>query len=90
MTDITNWPAASLRTVKLAELMDGSPEQRSVLVDASITDGFFYLDFSGIGDPSIKSLVQNLFPMAREYFDEDIQEKKRFDVEKMGLWETFG
>jgi isopenicillin N synthase-like dioxygenase len=81
---------ASLKTVKLSMLLSGSEEERSILSDASIVDGFFYLDLSGLENRDFLDMVQQLFAIAEEYFEQTLQDKEKFDVHKMKLWETFG
>lgn len=76
---------APLKTVRLRDLHNGSPEEKAMLLAAAKEDGIFYLDFSeDLGEHKLGDLIQDIYHLSQSLFDLELEEKMQYDVDKIG------
>ena len=81
---------ASLRTISLYQLVANSVSEQRALLQASIDDGFFYLDLT---HPTFSSLLNDVdvtFNLAESIFDYPNEIKSLFDVDAISDLKTNG
>jgi isopenicillin N synthase-like dioxygenase len=69
-TDIT---VAPLATISLRALQKRDAQEMTRLYDACATDGFFYLDLSGVG--TLVDDWQNMLSIITRYFEQPLEVK---------------
>lgn len=76
---------ASLKTIHLHDLCRGSPEEKEKLYAAATEDGIFYLDFSeDQNEFDLANLTDDIYSLSRSLFNIGLEEKLRYDVDKIG------
>lgn len=82
--------SAPLRAINLGNLLDGVDEEVEQLVLAAREDGIFYLDFAGHASSLFPGLVDEIHSLSRSLFDLGLEEKLRYDVDKIGMFKLNG
>ena len=85
-----NLPAAQLKTIRLRKLQDGSMSETRELLDAAISDGFFYLDLTDPGEETFLNHVDEMFALSKAIFDLKEIIKLDFDVDLMSTLKVNG
>ncbi|KKK15687.1 hypothetical protein ARAM_006617 [Aspergillus rambellii] len=76
---------APLKTIRLQGLRDGSLEEKRKLVAAAQEDGIFYLDFNDdLGELKVSDLIEGIYNFSKSLFALDLEEKMKYDVDKVG------
>lgn len=76
---------APIKTIRLHDLCRGSIEEKEKLYAAAAEDGIFYLDFSeDQNEFGLTNLTEGIYSLSRSLFDLDLEEKLRYDVDKIG------
>jgi isopenicillin N synthase-like dioxygenase len=74
---------ATLRTVSLHELQNGSVTEQALLLQTCVEDGFFYLDLTHPSFSSLLSNIDTVFDLSKDLFNYPDEIKSLFDVDKI-------
>ncbi|KAF7169968.1 hypothetical protein CNMCM5623_002492 [Aspergillus felis] len=77
---------APLRVINFRNLL----HKVEKLALAAKEDGIFYIDFTGHASSPFSGLVDEIYSLSRSLFDLSIEEKMRYDVDKMGMLKLNG
>ncbi|KAG5929190.1 hypothetical protein E4U53_002511 [Claviceps sorghi] len=81
---------ASIRTLSLHKLENGSVAENLSLLQTCVDDGFFYLDLTHPDHESVLECVQDVFDLAKSLFDYPPEVKSLFDVDKVSALKLNG
>lgn len=81
---------APLKSVDLHALQSGSKAEVTSLLEAAITDGFFYLDFSHSSYNKILDSIDTTLDLNANIFNHDQETKNCFDIDVISKMKTNG
>ncbi|KAG5914174.1 hypothetical protein E4U42_000655 [Claviceps africana] len=81
---------ASIRTISLHNLENGSIAENLSLLQTCVDDGFFYLDLTHPDHVSVLDCVQDIFDLSKGLFNYAPEVKSLFDVDKVSALKLNG
>ncbi|KAG6010752.1 hypothetical protein E4U21_004140 [Claviceps maximensis] len=81
---------ASLRTISLRDLENGSVAEHLSLLQTCVEHGFFYLDLTHPDHVGVLDCVHDVFDMAKSLFSYPAEVKTVFDVDKVSMLKLNG
>ncbi|KAJ5907792.1 hypothetical protein N7495_000474 [Penicillium taxi] len=90
MSQPFNYPIASLSTIKVSNLRDGSPSAANKVVRAAEQAGVFYLDFTDSKELPFTGIIRDVQTFSREIFQLGLDQKMEFDVDRLATLKTNG
>ena len=81
---------AELRTVSFSQLVEVDDVAMKELKDAATLQGFFYLDLQGSQSYRILRDVDDFIENARKFYNMPLEDKLKYDIDKLGMHKLDG
>lgn len=84
-------PLASLQTIDLQKLLENDPDEGFKLLTAAKEEGFFYLDYHQVpGNAQFLDMLRDMYAFQERLFQLSEEDKRRYDVDKLGYMKLNG